>query len=153
MTKELILTQGFVALVDDDDYERTWRHRWSMLGNKKFYYARNSKLGALHRFIMNCPKDMMVDHINHNGLDNRKENLRICTAGQNRMNSRAAKNKSIQYKGVARNSDGGKFYARITANHRNLYLGSFDTAEEAARAYDDKAIEIFGEFAKLNFSK
>ena len=148
MTREIILTQSKIALVDDDDYEKVWNYRWRLMATKKFLYAGNAELGFLHRYIMKCPSGLCVDHINHNGLDNRKENLRICTYLQNRMNSKSSNKNG--YKGICYYSKIKKYSAKICINHKNYYLGVFSTKEEAADAYNQKAIELYGEYACLN---
>ena len=92
----------------------------------------------LHRFLMNPSDDMVVDHINHNRLDNRKQNLRLCTQGENLRNKKV--------KGVAFDKRRNKWYARIMINRKNLHLGSFDTKEEAIEARKQAEIEYFGEY-------
>jgi len=100
----------------------------------------------LHRIILNAPKDMQVDHINGNRLDNRRENLRLCTHQQNCMNRKPV---TPGYKGVSWAK--GKWRAQIRYQGYTHYLGNnFDAPEEAAQAYDEKAKELFGEFARLN---
>ncbi len=107
----------------------------------------------LHRLIMGLDNDddRICDHINHNTLDNRIENLRICTHRQNMQNTSSRKGSSSTYKGVAWNKTAKKWQAVIRANDINYYLGIFKTEEEAARVYDAKAVELHGEFAYLNF--
>lgn len=95
---------------------------------------------------MNPPEGLVVDHINGNKLDNRRSNLRICTQSQN-LNGR---NTNKGYIGVSWDKFRGKWKANIGKDYQKIFLGRFDTAEEAARVYDEKAVELFGEFARLN---
>ena len=114
--------------------------------------------GALmmHQFIMNSPKGMHIDHINHDGLDNRRENIRICTPSENAQNRRLRVDSRSGYKGVYQMPEKYKLNKRFQAHiqpkgQKRLRLGYYLTAEEAAKAYDKKAKELFGEFAELNF--
>ena len=98
MSKKIELSKGKCALVDNEDYERLMQYKWCASKTKIGYYSirkdytsGKQKTILMHRIIMDCPKGMIVDHINHNALDNRKENLRICTNSQNLMNQRVSK--------------------------------------------------------------
>jgi hypothetical protein len=142
------------TIIDDDDFERVSKHSWCIEKSRSYIYANsriNYKMVMLHRFIMNCPKDKIVDHKNMNTLDNRKCNLRICTKSQNQMNRGKTKNNTTGFKGVIFNKEKDKFIARITKDKKVFRLGSFNTVEEAARVYDNYAIKLHGEFAYLNF--
>jgi hypothetical protein len=145
--------KGEFALVDDEDYEELMQHRW--LGTKKGYAVsfkskRNKNTATyIHRLIMNAPKHLVVDHINHDKLDNRRSNLRICTNGQNRANTKKTSGAS-KFKGVFFNKGAGRPYAKIYCNYEQIYIGTFDTELEAAAAYNTKALELFGDFAYLN---
>jgi hypothetical protein len=148
--KEIKLTQGKVTVVDDEDYE--WLNQW------KWHYAGGSALRNIvknkkwksiwmHRLIMNTPDDLYVDHINHNRLDNRKKNLRICTTGQNNRNSLKRKNNKSGYKGVYWKKQSKKWCAEIGINNERMYLGLFVDIKDAVNAYNRKAKELHGEFA------
>ena len=159
--KEIKLTKGFIALVDDEDFERVNQIKWQTQINKSNIYAMNrikredkTIKRYLHRFILkleNTPRGTDVDHINHNGLDNRKENLRTCTQSQNNMNSIPQKNKKSIYKGVYFNRLNNKFITRIYINRKCVYHAFFSSENEAAKAYDIAAKKYYGEFAYLNF--
>ncbi len=156
--KEIKLTQGMVALVDDEDFEYLNQWRWHACRSGKTFcarristqtnYVRRSPI-LLHRVIMNTPKDMQCDHINHNGLDNRKCNLRNCTCQENLRNRRSTG--SVKYTGVSMRSTERKFWARICVDGISISLGWFVHAWAAAIAYDRAAKKYFGEFANLNF--
>lgn len=168
--KLIELGRGLVTRVDDDVYKFICKYNWKaaycLTDNRKYYHARASVDGKniiLHRFIMNCPKDMVVDHINGDGLDNRRENLRICTQSQNCAN-RHFTTKSVQkhrFKGICyyeqprciKDGNSKKWKARIGVSGRRIHLGWFSEPEEAARAYDKAAKKYFGEFANLNFKE
>lgn len=110
----------------------------------------SKRVGRLSRLLLQAPKGMNVDHINGNPLDNRKANLRFASSQQNNRNrAKTSRPKSSQYKGVSR--DRNRWTAVIYSNYRQIYLGSFVNEVDAARAYDAKAREIFGEFAAVNF--
>lgn len=113
----------------------------------KVYRVVNTKASYLHREIMKPPPELVVDHINGNGLDNRKKNLRICTQAQNVRNRAPIKGR---YKGVS-SRGGGVWRARITVDGRMIYLGDHLSEIAAAKAYDQAAIRFHGEFARLNF--
>jgi hypothetical protein len=160
MTKEIRLTKGQVILVDDDVYDSISQWNWYVFRNgKKTYAARDErglfkkKIVLMHRIITNAPVGMVVDHINGDGLDNRKSNLRVCTVSQNLRNRGATSRNKTGYKGVSIDADilSKKYVAQIKVNNKGMYLGRFKTAEQAARAYDEAALQHFGEFAKLNF--
>ena len=149
--KEIKLTQNTVTQVDDEDYEYINQWKWHTQSNKVTKYAvRTSNKIAMHRVIMNTPKGLQVDHIDHNGLNNQKANLRNCTHGQNQMN-RKSSGKS-KYLGVYldKRNRTKKFRAMIRVDNKNIYLGSFLNEREAALVYNDNAIIYHGEFAKLN---
>lgn len=144
--KEIPLTKGKVTLVDDADYAWLLQQRWRFRSG----YARSDKT-SMHRLIMNAPRDMEVDHINGDTLDNRRKNLRLATVKQNRMNRSKHKITSSQYKGVSWEKRSSKWRARIKLNRKFIYLGIFASEIDAANAYDKAAHIYHGEFARANF--
>lgn len=158
--KEIELTQGQVSIVDDEDYERISKFVWCALKHHtgKYYAARtdvsnNRKTVRLHRFIMGIcdDKDKVIDHINHDPLDNRKVNLRVCTRQENAKNRTSEKGSTSKYLGVHKTKKEGKFIARIGSGENRKYLGFFSCEIEAAKAYDTAAKQIHKGFANLNF--
>jgi len=160
--KEIPLTQGKFALVDDVDYE--WLNQWKWYAHKggnTFYALRKAYHNDLrvtirmHREILGLgrgdPRE--GDHCNHNGLHNWQDNLRICTRSQNQHNGSPRKNCSSSFKGVNWHKDTHKWQVQITNNGKQKYLGCFTSEVEAAKAYDRKAMELFGEFAHINLKE
>lgn len=152
--KEIELTQGKVALVDDDDFERLNQIRWYANKHANTFYAvgyikvNKKAISVLMHWLVMGGKG--IDHIDHNGLNNQKSNLRFCTVSENGMNQQKQKNRSSIYKGVYFNKLSKKWGAYININRKNIYLGSFTDEIQAAKAYNQKAIELFREFANLN---
>ena len=150
------------AVVDDEDYEKVveaiGRRKWYVHdnGSTKDYAMSGCRRQSIHRVVMDNPKGMCVDHINGDTLDNRKQNLRICTKAQNSQNKKLRRDSASGFKGVAEQSS-GRYSAYIgdpnTAypKKRHIRLGTYSTAEEAARAYDRKALKLHGEYAYINF--
>lgn len=156
MTQTIQLTRGYVALVDDDDYEKLSSYKWTAAPRDNRCYAFRSegprghqRTVRMHRVIMNAPDDLLVDHINGNTLDNRKENLRLCTMSQNMFNQGAQKDNTSGYKGVSYVKDRGKWSAQIAIRGKTHYLGYFHTPNEAYEAYCTAAKQLHGEFARL----
>lgn len=148
--KIIYLTKGYATLVDDEDYEYLNKLKWCAgHSSKGQYYAKRTGGALMHRVILNAPKELQVDHINGNKLDNRKSNLRLCTVSQNLMNKKKYCGES-PYKGVHFNKRMGRYEAYIKLNARKIHIGHFDTPQEAALAWNKKAIELYGEFALLN---
>ena len=145
--KQIPLTQGLYAVVDDDDFEELNRHKWTARRNRPggvTYAARGRKAsdppGAqqvrMHRAVMGDPqRGLEIDHINGNGLDNRKSNLRFTDAALNRANSRKFRNSKNRYKGV-RKTTSGRWQALVTINHKQIHIGTYDDPLDAARAFD-----------------
>lgn len=148
--KEINLTKGMFVLVDDDDYEYLNSFNWCVSSHGYAKAGINKKTVYMHRMIMGYPKGYQIDHINENKLDNRKENLRICTSSQNRRNISVRKDNTSGYKGVTKYLYGDGWVAKINNGYKTINLGIFATLEDAAIAYNRKAIELFGEFSKLN---
>lgn len=155
MTKELKLTQGKVALVDDEDFEFLNQWKWQWVDRYPSRVTLISETGVvrkrlyLHKVIMNTPKGMLCDHINHSTLDNRKENLRNCTNSENQRNRRIHKRNKSGYKGVSKHGTGWRVF--VDKNNKHVFSKTYRDIVVAARAYDEKAKEIHGEFANLNF--
>jgi len=148
--KEIPLTQGKVALVDDADYERLSKFKWCYNDGYAVCKPRRGQKIYMHREIMQTPKGMEVDHANSCGLDNRRENMRNCTRSQNQANRGCQSNNKYGYKGVSFSNREKKFRAMIQIGGRKIHVGYFYTAKEAAMAYNDAAKNVHGEFAKLN---
>ena len=148
--KRIPLSDGFYAYVDAADHESLSKHSWYLANG---YAARREKgkIILMHNEIMNPPKGKMVDHANHNKLDNTRRNLRNCTRQQNMRNTRKHVGSSSPFKGVGYSKQHGRWYARIFFEGRQVWLGLFDDQVEAARAYDYAAVGCFGEFANPNF--
>jgi hypothetical protein len=147
------LTQGYFAIVDADDYENLSQYKWHVKVKRNGCYAcraEGKKKISMHRQILNAPPGMHCDHINHNGLDNRKANLRLCTPQQNSFNQRPRANSTSSYKGVFWDALKRKWRAQIKHNNRFIHIGYFECEADAAIAYDDYAIDLLGEFAWLN---
>lgn len=159
--KELVLTKGYIAIVDDEDYDALSKFKWTAMVHKgktqtRVYAYRRTNwdnvakrqrgMVFLHRAIMNAPTGLDVDHINHDTLDNRRSNLRLATRSQNLANNRREIGRS-GYRGVAIDLRDNRAYAQIS----NKVIGSFKDCLQAALEYDRAAFLKFGEFAKMNF--
>lgn len=155
------LNNGMHALIDKEDFEKVNTCFWQAVkrGRDIFYAMGHERLGVcrrsspyMHRVIMGLKlgDKRTVDHINRNGLDNRKENLRIATKQQNTMNRRANVNKPHKYKGIYFHKHARSWHSRIVFNGKTNSLGFHKTPELAAIAYNKKAKELYGEYACLN---
>lgn len=152
--REIHLVRGEVALVDDDVYDEMSGYRWySMKGyaTRGYFHKGRTKHVRMHRAIVGAAPGVMVDHINGNTLDNRRENLRVCSNSDNQKNRHRA-NGSSRFKGVCWNKQSNKWQAGIKLNGKSKHLGLFGSEEDAARAYDQAAAQMFGEFARPNFA-
>ena len=154
--KKIELTQGKFALVDDADYKYINQFKWCFKKdrNDKGYAVRkeNGKITKMQFLILEKQDGLIIDHINMNGIDNRKENLRLCTKAENCQNRSIRKDSSSGYKGVFRtkNSKKNPWRARVTNNGKRINLGVFPSKKEASMAYNEKAKELFGDFAAIN---
>ena len=155
--KKIELTQGQFAIVDDDDYEYLSQWKWhahydrhtnSFRARKNIRNEKKATTISMHTMIMKTPKGLVCDHINGDTLDNRKENLRNITNNQNLMNRKGDRGREL-YKGVYIQRYKNKKY--FVVHVKSTYAGIYETEKEAALAYDKKARELFGEFARLNF--
>lgn len=156
MTKELALSQGKVALIDDADFDWLNQWKWTAKEGVHTWYAYRSVWRPriniqLHRFIMDAPLGVDVDHKNFNGLDNQRHNLRLATDLQNNAYRIKHDGCTSRFKGVYFSTIRGKWIAQIRRTNAPRHLGCFTDEVEAARAYDIAARELFGEFAVLNF--
>ena len=153
--KQIPLTQWKFALVDDEDFEYVSKYKWYTHKNLNKYYAvrnimlENKKysLTQMHAFIMNTPKWMVIDHINGDWLDNRRENLRICTRRENQLNRGKSKNNKSWFKGVSLNKKTGKWRASIQINNKLRHLWTFSDKLEAYNIYCEAAKKYHWEFA------
>jgi len=154
------LTKGYVALVSDEDFERVNAYKWyTSVSPRTIYATRNLRLEdgkrrtvRMHRFIT-CVNDpqIEVDHRDHDGLNNQRENLRVCSPAQNMANRRKQQNtSSSQFKGVSWDKSKGKWVVKVQLNGKQRHLGTFTDEVEAAMAYDDAA-RSRGAFALTNF--
>lgn len=153
-----------IALVDDEDYEYLNQWKWQVKKHRKTFYAHRTKQipnsnrkkdhFKMHRVVMNVadPK-IEVDHVDHNGLNCQRSNLRIATRKQNKQNASSHKDSASKYLGVLveKRKNGISYCAQIGINGKSTHLGSFKSEEEAAKAYDRAAIKHYGEFANPNF--
>jgi len=159
--REIPLTQGKFAKVDDADYESLNQYKWCVTKDGNTHYAvrgiwmPNSKQTIpirMHRVILKAPKNIEVDHRNGNGLDNRRSNLRLCTSGQNTMHQKLNGNNTTGFKGVTldRRAIRKLYWARIQVNNKRISLGCYSTPEAAARVYDAAALKYHRDFALTN---
>lgn len=163
--KQIPLSQGLFALVDDEDFEYLNQFKWSAVKDGKTYYAvRNFTMSKnkrvfikMHRLILGLTNpEIQGDHIDHNGLNNQRCNLRACINLENQRNRRKRENAKSKYKGVYEGKKGKKgitWRARIWVNGKNIGSGVFKSEIEAAKKYDEMAKFYYGEFANLNFKE
>lgn len=152
MSKQIPLSQGKFATVDDADYDWLAKHKWSY--DPKGYAMRRSANVTIymHRVVLNASGPALVDHVNGDGLDNRRENLRVVTTAQNNYNRHPEKRpKTSQYKGVSLNRKVNRWQAHIKkGDEYRRYLGLYDSEQDAARAYNAAARHLFGPYAYIN---
>ncbi len=151
------LGQGKFAIVDNEDFEwlnqwkwnfdRGYAYRTQRIGLRKFNKKKNIQM---HRLILKNPKGLISDHINGNRLDNRRKNLRVVNAQQSAFNTGLSSRNKFGYKGVSFQKEKEKYRAYIKINGHQKHLGYFKTKEEAALAYNEKAKNYHGEYARLN---
>lgn len=148
---------GKYAIVDDADYDLVAGYSWRGAISGNVFYAHTDMLVdgkwrtvRMHRFILDAPPPQLVDHINRDGLDNRRENLRLATRRQNRQNAKQHSSSGYKYKGVRIARSGYQWQASISVDGRRISLGGHKTQWEAAQAYNYAAMKYFGEFARLN---
>lgn len=145
---EIKLPCGLVALIDDQDFNLIKGKTWNSIKSRNVVYARFGRT-YMHRLIMGAGKGQMIDHINGNGLDNRRENLRFAGHQLNRANSRVLnRKKTCKYVGVS--DRGGKFCVQMKVDGKNKFYQGFKTAEDAALFYNARALEIHGPTAYQN---
>ena len=161
--KEIPLTRGYVALVDDEDYERVSAHKWHVNIRRRAdgsQYVRAQRhicradgvntLQYMHRFVLEASAGIEVDHIDGDSMNNCRNNLRPCSKAQNMCNQRPQGCGTSRLKGVYWHKRAGKWLAQIVCNNKNEYLGLFTSEEEAGAAYNNAAVRLFGNFARLN---
>lgn len=150
--KTIPLTQGKVAVVDDEDYSKLSKENWCFVKShnpgssgyaRRTSYKPKRKNILMHREIMGEKFGYEIDHINGDGLDNRKDNLRLVTHSENLRNAKLFINKTSKYRGVSMKKNKNRWRAQITANYERIHIGYFDTEEEASEAYRKKRNEIF----------
>lgn len=154
--KKIKLTQDKYALVDNDDFKALSKYKWFATKNVNTFYAmRNSptvngkyKILLMHRVIMQTPKGMHTDHIDHNGLNNQRKNLRVCTNSQNQMNSGKKSHNKSGFKGVSYYERYKKWRAQIKVNKKRIFLGYYDTKELGSEAYIKACKKYHGEYGK-----
>lgn len=160
MTREIELTKGKTTLVSDEDYAELSQYKWMASRMRgKYYYAMRSvtiapkkrKTVLMHRVILNAGSGQCVDHIDGDGLNNTRNNLRLVTNQENVWNQRKRSTNTSGFKGVSWHYPSQKWLAQLCANGKVRHLGLFSTVLDAARAYDTAANKHFGEFARLNF--
>ncbi len=154
--KTIPLSQGKFALVDDADFDFLNQWKWSATKNHKAFYAhRNDRLPhkrvqvKMHRVIMCAPPGQIIDHIDGDGLNNQRSNLRFCTKAENNRNQ-SPTGLTSKYRGVFFDKRDGVFRSSVRVDGKRKWLGSFLTDIGAARAYNAAAIQYYGEFARLN---
>jgi len=156
VAKRLPLTKGKFAIIDDIDFQWLNQWKWTYLPVKPHGYAYRRQLidGKkvciyMHRFILNAPQDKDVDHVNGNGLDNRRNNIRLCTTSENLANRGPMVTNTSGYRGVTRAKNGwvAQLGARLNGKRVNKVIGIFDTPQEASKAYELAHYQRRGEFA------
>ncbi len=156
--KKIHLSKNYYAIVDDEDFDILNKYKWHLHKRKTVNYARTTitikfkkylKI-QMHRLILNAPDYLQVDHINHDGLDNRKLNLRLCTPSENSRNQRGKNGYTNKYKGVYWIPKINKWYSIISNNGKQVFLGAFEKEFDAAKAYNNAALIYHKEFAYLN---
>ena len=154
--KKIQLTQNKYTIVDDEDYDYLNQWNWCSKKNINIYYAIRTVLNKriyMHRIIINPTDNMYIDHINRNGLDNRKENLRICNKSQNACNSTIPRHNTSGIKGVCWDKSCNKWLSRIKINGKQKHLGRFNNKLEAREVYRKEAKDHFGEFYSDSIKK
>lgn len=153
-------SNNFKVKVDKEDFDYLNQFSWfaniekRSIGKRVADRGYRYKIRRMHRLIMNCPCGLTIDHKNGNTLDNRKINLRICSIRENNLNKpKIQKQTSSKYKGVSWQKKEKKWYSSIKSNYKSYNLGLYEKEIDAAKAYDNKALELFGKFANINFSK
>jgi len=175
-TKSKYFPGKHTIIIDTEDWDKVKEYKWCIKGDARYTYPyavtaidhpdggwyyytwqgkekrqRRRTTLRIHQIIMGeSPKGLVVDHINHNGLDNRKDNLRFLSQQQNVYNSRSRKNSTSDYKGVSWSEERKRWRAQITSEGKHISIGRFTCEHEAALAYNKKAKELFGEYALLN---
>lgn len=141
------------ALVDNDDFVRVSEYTWYLKKDGRVMRAESASSGGstlLSRFILDAPKFLEVDHSNHDQLDNRRVNLRLCTRAQNEANKGPGRSNKSGLKGVDFHKSSGKWRASMKHNLKRIHIGLYEDKVSAARAYDKEASRLHGEFAWLN---
>ena len=150
------LTKGYEAIIDANDVDLVGQHNWCVRGGRNTLYATrgegskgNQRFIRLHRFLTDAPKDLIVDHINGNGLDNRRCNLRLVSNSENTRNQTIKNNNTSGYKGVSLYKATGRWCAKICVEGKQYFLGYFDTPEEASIAYQNASKIFHKEFGRI----
>lgn len=145
------------VLIDDEDYDKIKGYIWHIYKRPYTFYCGTfykidgkQKTIDLHRFLTNCPKGFDVDHINRDGLDNRRSNLRICTRSQNIQNQKIHKDNRYGARGLYWDKSRKKWQVRICINYKTIHIGRFENKEDAINAYNEAAKKYHGEFARVS---